>query len=378
MAHSKLTTRTWSALPAGIALAATLLASATAHAGTLTYTITSPLKSTPPGFCPAADTDGDCLDDAMESALANWVSPYYFWDENDECNYYSTIDSDPNAGSSSGRAHDEPRYYFQVRPIYYNNPPAGYPNNVSQWTADGWYHWIRITYFLNYPRDCGTPGHQGDNESVAYDLFSADLTTWGIGSGYYNRHNEPIPGVVVNGDFLYSYATGAGGYYPMVMADDHGHGSWEGNAPQNDYCGIDTQGHLFDWNYYCFVGNTAIEARQNGNYVFPTTDKNIGEPTTAGLDGHWNRNVLSVNVLANGTELASSGETTGDYVVNGVAQPVYEFWSDPSYSTSDRGKFCGWQCPSRWSDGNCQSSIHGKTDCTMALFSKIDNRQFYR
>src|SRR5882762_7853843 len=104
-----------------------VLLTRTAYATDLSYTLTSPLKSAPAGSCPGrySDLDDDCLDDAMETALASWVSPYYLWDENENCNYFSSVDTDPNAGETAGENHDKPRFYIQVRPISYSNAPAG-------------------------------------------------------------------------------------------------------------------------------------------------------------------------------------------------------------------------------------------------------------
>ncbi len=366
-----------------------VLSTRAAYATDLSYTITSPLKSAPAGSCPDpySDLDGDCLDDAMESALAMWASPYYLWDENENCNYYSSVDTDPNAGTTAGESHDKPRFYFQVRPISYANAPPGYPYAISAWKPDGWYHWVRITYFLNYPRDCGYPGHQGDNEGVAFDLYSQDLKTWAVGTGYYNHHIYPMQ--VVSGSWLHDFATSAGGYYPFVLADDSGHGSWPGAAADDDDCGdtafLRSLGIPCTFTgsfpfiscsaFSCVTGDTVIEGRKNHNFVYPSADKNIGEPSNTVGNGHWNRNTLTVSSDGQGHELASSFEETGDasWVVGGG----WENWNDPTWSPPTERRFCGWECGIRSSDGNCQFPVFGKTDCTSALFDKVARDPFY-
>lgn len=347
-----------------VVCAALCLGAGAGHANVLTYTISSPLKPATAGQCAATDADDDCLDDNMEATLANFVSPYYLWDESEACNWYSTVDSDSAHGATAGQSHDQPRFYYQVRPIL-----QGYPNISGWYPNDGWNHWVRIKFFLNYPRDC--TGHQGDNEMVYYDLYSSNLTTWAIWTGYTARHtNNPDP--QATGDFLYSMAQAAGVNYPIQLADRNGHGSWFGKAATSDWCSDTSQGNTFPPNYYCTTGTSIINAIQLGNYVYPATTRNIGEPTISGSNGHWNSSVLFVN----GSE-AYSVETTGDYVVGGVAQGLPEYWSNKAGTSMSQ--FCGWQCSSRSTSGNCNINIHGNgTDCTTPLWNKVSQAPFVK
>lgn len=328
----------------------------------LSYSISSPLKPAVAGQCATTDADDDCLDDNMEAMLAGIISPYYLWDEGEACNWYSTADSDGSHGATAGQSHDQPRFYYQVRPIL-----QGYPNISGWYPNDGWNHWIRIKFFLNYPRDCGAP-HQGDNEMVYYDLYSTDLTNWAIGTGYTARHTDN-PDPSASGSFLYTMAQGAGVSYPVQLADRNGHGSWFGKAATSDWCSDTSQGNTFV-NYYCTTGTSITNAIQLGNYVYPSTNKNIGEPVVSGSNGKWNPSTLFVSGSS-----AYSNETTGDYVVGGVPQAVSEYWSDKSGTSMSQ--FCGWQCSSRSSSGNCTVNIHGNgTTCTTPLWYKVTQTPF--
>src|SRR5581483_4633682 len=110
------------------------------------------------------------------------------------------------------------------------------------------------------------------------------------------------------------------------------------------WCGPDSQGNWFSMNYYCLVGSSLINALQLHTYVYPSTDKNIGEPTISGSDGRWNANTLSVGTW-NGHALASSNQTTGDNVYQGYVLSVSENWNDPAFAPPSQSKFCGWECP---------------------------------
>jgi len=134
-------------------------------------------------------------------------------------------------------------------------------------------------------------------------------------------------------------------------------------------------------NYYCLLGSSVINAIQLGTYVFPSTNKNIGEPTISGSDGRWNTNTLYVYTSQEGNAIAQSSETTGDYTYNGVAYPVAEYWNDPAFSPGIYKKFCGWECmiSLRNSNGDCTVSYHGTpANCTMALYSKVATAAFFR
>ena len=332
------------------------------YATDLSYSLTSPLKPATAGQCGATDRDDDCLDDNMEAMLANIVSPYYLWDESEGCNWYSTRDSDAAHGATAGQSHDQPRFYYQVRPIL-----QGYPNISGWYPNDGWYHWVRVKFFLNYPRDCAAP-HQGDNEMVYYDLYSLDLTNWAIGTGYTARHLDS-PDPQATGAFLYNLAHAAGVSYPVQLADQNGHGSWFGSSATSDWCSDTSQGNLFV-NHYCTTGTSITNAIQLGNYVFPGTDKNIGEPVISGSNGRWNSSTLVVS----GSD-AYSVEVTGDYVVNGVPQGLREYWNNKANTSWQ--KFCGWQCAGRVASGDCATNIHGNgTDCTTAMWSKVSQSPF--
>ncbi|HVZ74166.1 MAG TPA: hypothetical protein VHJ20_17425 [Polyangia bacterium] len=369
-------------------LAAVLLLGARAARADFSYTLSSPLKPTAAGQCAGTDVDNDCLDDAMETQLAGIVSPYYFWDETDSCNYYSSTDADTAHGSTAGYAQNVPRYYYQVRPIKKTGAPAGYPLNIRTWQANtGWIYWVRIHYFFNYPTDCGWTGHQGDNEGTFYDLYSTDLQTWSIGSGFYPRHTDPVH--VISGTTLQQMSAGAGGYYPMVLADDHGHGSWEGLSPQSTSCGVGAQGNL-TINYYCLVGPSLTWARQNGQYIFPDTTKNIGEPALNGSSGAWNTSVMNVygNPAYPGTNVTSLEYTASEWATNPYAN-MYEYWNDVSATNPAYNRFCGWECgagPKYYVDTKtgqrtmlpktCQANVLNQQDCSEPMWSKVEKAPF--
>ena len=335
-----------------------------AYATDLSYSLAGPIKPPNAGQCAATDVDDDCLDDYQEATLAWDISPYYLWDENEGCNWYSTVDSEPTHGATAGQSHDQIRFYYQVRPILQGQP------QISSWQPnDGWYHWIRIKFFLNYPRDCDAP-HQGDDEMVYYDLYSLDLQTWSIGTGYTARHlDNPDP--QATGAFLHDMAVAAGVAYPIALGDENGHGSWFGAYATSDWCGASSQGNLFV-NHYCTAGASIINAIQLGNYVFPDTTKNVGEPVVSGSNGKWNANVL----VLNGSQ-AYSTEITGDYLVNGSPAPLPEFWNDMTGTAY--AKFCGWQCSVRSSSGDCTFNIHNNgPGCTTPLWNKLSQAVFIK
>jgi hypothetical protein len=356
-----------------LAAGALLLLARSAHATDLSYTLTSPLKSSAVNQCPgyAQDVDGDCLDDAMEGQLAGILSPYYFWDEEENCNWYSSTDTDGAHGQTDGRTKNIPRYYYQVRPIKKTGAPAGYPLAISKWQANaGWYYWVRVHYFINYPTDCGSPGHMGDNEGVYFDLYSTDLRTWGVGNAWFPRHSDADHSI--SGSFLHDMATGAGGSYPMVLADDKGHGSWEGDSPNTDLCGPDAQGHWFGPNFHCLVGSSLTNARQLGNYIYPSTDRNIGEPTQYGSSGNWNQNLLYVT-FDGGALSASSTEDVGT-----GQGALTEYWSNVAgTSKSQYESFCGWECGARTGPNSCLYTVLGHNGCTGAsMWSKVEKAPF--
>jgi hypothetical protein len=155
--------RTASRLPLFSIAAALLLgltASGTAGA-LLSYTLASPLKK---AGC-AGDSDSDCLDNLEETNLTWAISPWYFYDEDEDCSGWTNKWGLPSF-------HFARLDYFQVR-------PQG--ANVGSWTSNGVAKWVAVTFFLNYPHDCGgiflgVAGHQGDSESVRYYLYSYDLS----------------------------------------------------------------------------------------------------------------------------------------------------------------------------------------------------------
>jgi MYXO-CTERM domain-containing protein len=314
------------------------LASATsAEAQQLGFTLSSDLKK---AGC-AADDDGDCLDNFLEAELAFMVAPHYFYDEDEGCS------GAPYLGNANP-LHYGRKDFFQVRPLN---------ANVSAWQPnDGVVKTVQITYFLLHPHDCqshlGFGGHQGDSEHVRFRLQSTDLRSWALTLGEYHHHSRVDN---FSGAYLASRASEIGTVYPSIAADEDGHGSWPGRVGSSSHC-AGSQDDFCLSSCDCFVGSMA-SALANGKWEYLATDRNVGGPSPE----QFRPSAVTV----------SGGHAFSTFSV-GHGNNV-EYWTA---RTDSFKKFCGWECSSRNSDGDCNTSVHSETGCVSPLSSKVDTTSF--
>jgi hypothetical protein len=320
-----------------LGLAAWLSSAATAEAQQLSFSLSSDLKK---AAC-ASDDDGDCLDNFLESELAFLVAPHYFYDEDEGCSGAPYL-------SNADPLHFGRKDFFQVRPLN---------ANVSAWQpSDGVTKTVQITYFLLHPHDCqshvGFGGHQGDGEHVRFRLQSTNLRTWTLTLGEFHHH-----GRVVNfsGSYLAARAAEIGTVYPSIAADEDGHGSWAGRVGSSSHC-AGSEDDFCVGACDCFV-DTMANARANGKWEYLATNRNIGGPSPEQFRP-------AVVTVSGGTAFSSISVGHGTNV---------EYWTP---RTDSFQKFCGWQCASRNSAGDCNTSIHTETGCSSHLSSKVDKTSF--
>ena len=320
-----------------LGLVAGLSAATSAEAQQLSFTLSSDLKK---AAC-ASDDDGDCLDNFIEAELAFLVAPHYFYDEDEGCSGAPYL-------SNANPLHFGRRDFFQVRPMN---------ANVSAWQPnDGVLKTVQITYFLVHPHDCqshvGFGGHQGDAEHVRFRLQSTNLRTWTLTLGEYHHH-----GRVANfsGTYLASRANEIGTVYPSIAADEDGHGSWAGRVGSSSNCAGSEDDFCFG-SCDCFV-DTMANALANNKWEYLGTDRNVGGPNPERF------RPAAVTV---------SGSTAFSSISVGHGTNI-EYWTP---RTDSFKKFCGWQCTSRNSEGNCNTSIHNETECSTHLSNKLDTTSF--
>jgi hypothetical protein len=305
----------------------------------LGFTLASELKKS---GC-AGDDDNDCLDNTKETDLAWVMSPWYYYDEDENCSGAWYTDG-PNA------LHYGRRDFVQVR-------PAG--GVVSQWTpGTGSTKTVQITYFLLHPHDCqnhvGFGGHQGDSEHVRFRLRSHDLKTWYVVSSDYFHHNRVH---TFSGEYLRARASEIGTVYPNVAADEDGHGSWPGERGSKSACAGSEDDFCTFGTCDCFVG-TMQGAFTSGYREIVSASRNIGGP----LPEQWRPAVVSV----------SGGHAWSVFDVGHGA--IAEYWTPRSDAWK---KFCGWECSTRFVDsGECFFAVHGETGCSSPLSQKVDTTSF--
>jgi hypothetical protein len=308
----------------------------TAAAATLAATLPSDLKK---AGC-SGDTDGDCLDDAVEGALATAIRPNVFYDEDEDCNYQDSS------------LHYSRKDFFQVRPR-----PQSSTERISAWASGGAAKWVNVTFFLNMPHDCQSyvlglfGGHQGDSEKVEYLLYSYDLRTWYVYNGRYWHHTSPYHDF--SGSYLANLSQGLGSPYPIVASDEDGHGSWPGLSLSSSDCAGPEDNSFND----CFIGGLQSDY-VNGRYQPVYAGRNVGGPSPE----RWNSLVLTVTTGGAAYSVFDVGHGTSNR----------EYWTN----TAPYAPFCGWECPSRASDGNCSTSSHSQTECSSSLDSKVDKTAF--
>jgi hypothetical protein len=322
-----------------LGLVAGLSSAVSAEAQQLGFTLSSDLKK---ASC-AGDDDGDCLDNFLESELAYLVAPHYFYDEDEGCSGAPYL-------SNADPLHFGRKDFFQVRPLN---------ATVSGWQpGDGVVKTVQITYFLLHPHDCqshlGFGGHQGDSEHVRFRLQSTNLRTWTLTQGEYHHHGRVD---VFSGAYLASRASEIGTVYPSIAADEDGHGSWPGRVGSSSHCaGSEDDFCLSACD--CFV-DTMAGALASGKWEYLGTSRNVGGPSPESFRP-------AAVTVSSGHAFSSISVGHGTNV---------EYWTP---RTDSFKKFCGWQCASRNSDGNCNTSIHSETECVSPLSSKVDTTAFVR
>jgi hypothetical protein len=316
-----------------------LSSAVSAEAQQLDFTLSSDLKK---ASC-AGDDDGDCLDNFLESELAFLVAPHYFYDEDEGCAGAPYL-------SSPNPLHFGRQDFYQVRPLN---------ATVSAWQpSDGVVKTVQITYFLLHPHDCqshlGFGGHQGDSEHVRFRLQSTNLRTWTLTLGEYHHHGRVDN---FSGAYLASRASEIGTVYPSIAADEDGHGSWPGRVGSSSHCAGSEDDFCLS-SCDCFV-DTMASARANGKWEYLATNRNVGGPSPESFRP-------AAVTVSGGHAFSSISVGHGTNV---------EYWTP---RTDNFKKFCGWQCASRNSDGNCNTSIHSETECVSPLSNKVDTTPFVR
>lgn len=314
-----------------------LSSAASAEAQQLGFTLSSDLKK---ASC-AGDDDGDCLDNFLESELAFLVAPHYFYDEDEGCAGAPYL-------SSPNPLHYGRQDFYQVRPLN---------ATVSAWQPnDGVVKTVQITYFLLHPHDCqshfGIGGHQGDSEHVRFRLQSTNLRNWTLTLGEYHHHGRVDN---FSGAYLASRASEIGTIYPSIAADEDGHGSWPGRVGSSSHCAGGEDDFCVS-SCDCFV-DTMASARANGKWEYLATNRNVGGPSPE----RFRPDAVTV-----------SGSQAFSSISVGHGTNV-EYWTA---RTDSFKKFCGWECASRNSEGNCNTSIHSETECVSPLSSKVDTTSF--
>lgn len=332
------------------------------------------------------DEDRDCLWDEQEFELANRFAPYLFMDEDEDC------------GIDQGWG---PRVRFQVRPIA---PDSTY--TVANWKPnDGQLKGIHITYFMNWPLDCGTGPyhigrHLGDSEKFTYLVATIDMNEFVLVQSTHNYHSDSS---VRFGATARIRADLTGFDRPIIAAGQNKHASWWGRGLEHDDCAgsedssIDDcfgQNWKFDAESYLHVlGGGLIPAgyHENVHPIVLMPHNNIGEP----LRTLFVRDPVTGDpigqrplVVATGgflhSELEDPNQPLGDRryfeLPPGPLDGEREYWHNPP---AGFGKFCGFLCRSsdpRQSDGDCQRNnllvkpgySESFGSCSSSLGEKLD------
>ncbi|HEX7185708.1 MAG TPA: hypothetical protein VF756_28035 [Thermoanaerobaculia bacterium] len=305
----------------------------------LSYTLSSELKK---ANC-SGDVDSDCLDNTEENNLAWAASPWYFYDEDEDC-------------SGWRNEFGVPSYHF-ARQDFIQVRPRG--DGIRNWSpSDGMTHWVTVSYFFVFPHDCrstvGFGGHQGDPEHIKLEFYSNDLKTWYLYQAFYAHHNQDH---YFSGAYLEDRARALGTSWITVAADEDSHGSWPGYLADSTHC-AGSEDEFCASTCDCFRGTWRSDLN-NGYAEVPSTSRNIGGPAPE----TWNSSVVTVSGSAAYTQLD---------VGHGLNR---EYWTPTSGQFQ---KNCGWECPTanRQSDGNCSLSIHDRTSCSAHLSQKLDTTYF--
>mgnify|MGYP000040924593 FL=1 len=333
--------------------------STTAYRGTtaLTVRLAGPLKW---HHC-ASDGDGDCLNDFYEDELAALVSPLMFFDADEEC------------ASGTWEFHA----YHQVRPRTDRTGP------VSAWQDDGQTKSVVITYFFNYPLDCGhgfEGDHMGDSEHVVLTLEGEDLRSWRLVDMAYYHHGTSERR---DGQWLRDRAAALGTTFPVVLVEDDKHGSWWGADVNSDHCAGSEDNYAFG-SVDC-LDQTLAQDFAAGRAFLLDTSRNVGEPPDVDGDG----------VVESCVRFNTDGYPTGGALVRDPNGAVYteldlglglgsvrEYWWN---APAGQERFCGWTCTnsSRDAHGDCPAArftIASGADtfenCATGLSEKVDTTSF--
>jgi hypothetical protein len=327
----------------------------------LDFSIPSALKRS---GCPN-DQDGDCLDDAMEHALAAKAAPMMFLDNAERC-----------ADLGEYRVHPS----FQVRPIGRAARP------VEDWN-EGWEtEKVRVTYFLNWPLDCGystEKSHLGDSEHVTFELEGSDLMNWSLVRAVYRSHGDEY---VIDGERIDDLADTIGATRPTIAVEGDKHGSWWGKNSGSDDCA----GSEIDFGFGaidCFADMSWNEAFERGEYfVLEVRDEmNIGEPPLGGAT--FRSPAVEKVIDGEGIEryrTSSQYEGSAGHL-NHLGGSEY-WWNAPKKFE----RFCGWVCADedrvvdgcterrfqilggRWKDFDSRVDMDTAAECAGPLQEKID------
>ena len=293
----------------------------------------------------APDGDQDGLDDDAEKQLAFLAAPRIFWDEEE----------------SSSENQDFVRYrrldMVQVRPR---------SANVSRWTTTA-RQWITIRFLMAYPEQyTDGPGgsHMGDAEMFELRLFNArgTLSEWRVGEFVFPPH-----GGQEDDRFYYQYYGDVGVLatrakllntaHIWIAADEDAHGSWGGSEVDSDHCQSGPGTGLHD----CFDGNLE-DALAAGRFWWFDPSRDIGEPEALRYDAWPSTPRGSSAPPFTGPAVVPQikrepNNPYAAYIENnsgrGVAREYIRYTAaSPDISTAKA--FCGWRCPARKTDGQCE------------------------
>jgi len=156
----------------------------------------------------------------------------------------------------------------EVRPIA---PDAAY--TVHDWQPnDGKLKAVRITYFMNWPLDCGTGfrhagRHLGDSEMFSYLIFTVDMNEFVLLSSTHNYHSDSS---VRTGMTLRRNADLTSFDRAIIAPGQNKHSSWWGRGLSHDDCAGPEDSSVDD----CFGKNWQYDAQAylavSGGAPFPT------------------------------------------------------------------------------------------------------------
>ena len=330
-------------------------------------------------LCPG-DSDGDCLDDAMEDQLMELVAPILFFDEDEECN------GGLFGNTPEQNAHFPRQDFAQVRP---------HGDGIRDWSPEGsTIRQVTITYYFLYPHDCascaGIGGHQGDAERVSFSLASRDLVNWSITGGTYRHHSDEPSRPTGTHIARVSSLPGVG--RPVVAVSENSHASFttynflSGLSQLPSFlrkgleraCGPDVNfwadlTGVCEDDCFCEAG-TLLECFQEGMSLgrFQLTNpENIGEPERFRIGGSLQSETTTVP-----TSVGPRIKETVFIALDVGHGENREYWSRYFPDESFAG-FCGWECAAENRAGeHCTVSAHGEKKCVGPMWARLDHSPF--